>query len=140
MDENKKDYLTMIQEPIGRMSTASSVFKGFAATITTGISALSYADINIVILILSFIPIVAFAALDVYYLRLERLYRGLYNDVLSGEHETDFSMSIPNDKAFKKRAKSSIWKCLCSPSIWLFYPAMFIIILTVCILKSKGVL
>ena len=32
INENKKDYLALLQEPIGRLLTASSVFKGFAAT------------------------------------------------------------------------------------------------------------
>ena len=63
MDENKREYLALIQEPIGRLSTASSIFKGFAATIVTGIAALSYSEVKLVVLILSFIPILAFAAL-----------------------------------------------------------------------------
>ena len=112
MDENKKEYLSLIQEPIGRLSTASSIFKGFAATIVTGTAALSYADIKLVILILSFVPILAFAALDLYYLRLERLYRGLYNAVLSGEHPVDYQVLPPRDRDFVKKSRASIWCCL----------------------------
>lgn len=138
MDEEKRTYLSLIQEPIGRLSTASSIFKGFAATIVTGTAALSYADVKLVVLILSFIPIVAFASLDLYYLRLERLYRGLYNAVLSGDHEVDFVISPPKDKAFKKKARASVWHCMTSPSIWLFYPAMFAILIVICILKACG--
>ncbi len=69
-NEVKRAYLQLIQEPISRMSTASSVFKGFAATIVTGIAALSYNSVKLPILLLSFLPIIAFAALDIYYLRL----------------------------------------------------------------------
>lgn len=138
MDENKKDYLTLIQEPIGRLSTTSSIFKGFAATIVTGTAALSYADVKLVVLILSFVPILAFAALDLYYLRLERLYRGLYNSVLAGNHPVDFQISPPKGKDFIKESKASIWRCMTSPSIWLFYPAMFLILIVICVLKAKG--
>ena len=71
MDENKVLYLQMIQEPIGRMSTASAIFKGFAATIVAGIAALSYCEVNTFILGLSFVPVILFAFLDIYYLKLE---------------------------------------------------------------------
>ena len=39
-----------------------------------------------------------------------------------------------------KTAKSRIWDCIKSPSIWLFYPAMVGILISVYILKLKGVL
>ena len=42
MPDGKKEYLQMLQEPICRMSTISAIFKGFAATIVAGISAISY--------------------------------------------------------------------------------------------------
>lgn len=41
MKEDKAAYLHMIQEPICRMSTISAVFKGFAATIVSGIALIS---------------------------------------------------------------------------------------------------
>ena len=138
MDENKREYLPLIQEPIGRMSTVSSIYKGFAATIVTGTAALSYADVKLTILILSFIPIITFAALDLYYLRLERLYRGLYNSVLVGDHPVDFQISLPKDRQFVKKSRASILQCLTSPSIWLFYPAMFIVLIVICVLKAVG--
>ena len=74
MQNGKIEYLQMIQEPICRMSTISAVFKGFAATIVAGIAALSYNDVNPLVLALSFIPVLLFFALDMYYLRLESKY------------------------------------------------------------------
>lgn len=139
MNGDKKDYLTLIQEPIGRMSTASSVFKGFSATIVAGTAALSYAEMSTIILLLSFLPVIAFATLDIYYLRIEKAYRGLYNDVLNDRHPIDFSMSLPKDKEFVLRAEMSIWKCIKSPSVWLFYPAMIVILIVICCLNSGGV-
>ena len=38
MEEGKKEYLQMLQEPICRMSTISAIFKGFAATICRNLS------------------------------------------------------------------------------------------------------
>ena len=78
MRDGKKEYLQMLQEPICRMSTVSAIFKGFAATIVAGISVISYSDINIWVLALSFLPVLAFAIMDVYYLKLERKFRFLF--------------------------------------------------------------
>ena len=136
MDENKIAYLQMIQEPIGRMSTASAIFKGFAATIVAGIAALSYCDVNTYILGLSFVPVLLFALLDIYYLQLEKKYRYLYEQVRTDEHEVDFSTKLTKDK---KAAKARIWDCVKSPSIWLFYPAMIAILSAVMYMRLKGV-
>ena len=130
----------MIQEPIGRMSTSSAIFKGFSATIVAGIASLTYKDLNVWVMVLSFLPVVAFALLDVYYLTLERKYRFLYEQVLSGEHKANLSMKLSLNKAEKKQANARIRDCLKSPSIYLFYPLMLAILATVTILKLKGVI
>ena len=137
---SKKEHLAMIQEPIGRMSTASSVFKGFSATIVSGLAVLSNDGIKIVILVLSFLPVLSFAALDIYYLRKEKMYRGLYNDVLNNLHPIDFSMTIPKEKAFEMRAEASFLNCIKSPSILLFYPTMLLVLGAICTLTAKGVI
>ena len=136
LSESVKDHLTLLQEPISRLSTSAAVFKGFTATIVTGIAALSYKDIELKLLILAFVPIIVFAILDIYYLQLEKRYRGLYNDVLSGKHKPDYSITLPSDKESIKRAKATILNCLCSPSILLFYPAMIAVLIAVCVMKS----
>ena len=139
-EEKKIAYLQMIQEPISRMSTSAAIFKGFSATIVAGIATLSYDNLNVWVMILSFLPVVAFAVLDVYYLMLERRYRFLYEQVISGEHKSNFSMKPMLSKQDKKKAKARIWDCVKSPSIYLFYPLMLAILIAVCILKLKGVI
>ena len=86
MPDGKKEYLQMLQEPICRMSTISAIFKGFAATIVAGISAISYESTSIWILGISFLPVLAFAILDVYYLKLERKFRFLFDQVRLDKH------------------------------------------------------
>ena len=137
MDENKIAYLQMIQEPIGRMSTASAIFKGFAATIVAGIAALSYCDVNTYILGLSFVPVLLFALLDIYYLQLEKKYRYLYEQVRTDEHEVDFSMKLTKDN---KSAKAKVIDCIKSLSICLFYPAMITILIAVMYFRWKGII
>ena len=131
----------MLQEPINRMSTMSSVFKGFCSTIVAGISGLGYESMNIWILILSFLPVIAFAALDIYYLSLERRFRYLYSQVVSGEHECNFMIDLikKSDKDEMKKAKASVKYCIQSPSFLLFYPLMFLICVIVIFFKCFGV-
>ena len=137
LKEGKAEYLQMIQEPICRMSTISAIFKGFAATIVAGIATLSYTEVNTCVLGLSFVPVILFALLDIYYLRLEKQYRFLYEQVRNDTHEIDFSMELTKDN---KAAKSRICDCLKSPSIWLFYPIMFAILIIVLMFKIEGII
>ena len=137
MDEHKIAYLQMIQEPISRMSTASAIFKGFAATIVAGIATLTYRDVNIWILGLSFMPVLLFALLDIYYLKLEKKYRYLYEQVRTDEHKVDFSMKLTVDD---NAAKASILGCIKSPSIWLFYPMMIVILIIVLYLRESEII
>ena len=138
MSEDKRAYLQMLQEPICRMSTISAIFKGFAATIVAGISAISYASTNIWVLGLSFLPVLAFAILDVYYLKLERKFRFLFDQVRLDKHEIDFSMKLTNDPLEIISAKARTWDCIKSPGIYLFYPLMIAILVVVMILKISG--
>ena len=139
MPDGKKEYLQMLQEPICRMSTISAIFKGFAATIVAGISAISYSSTNIWSLGLSFLPVLVFAVLDIYYLKLERKFRFLFDQVRLDEHEIDFSMKLTNDPVEIIRAKARTWDCIKSPSIYLFYPLMLLVLGAVLVLKLTNI-
>lgn len=132
------EYLQLIQEPICRMSTISAIFKGFAATIVAGIAVIQYSTTNIIVLILSFLPVAAFSMLDVYYLILERKFRFLYDQVRENKHEVDFSMNLATDKNEIKIARARIRDCVKSPGIVLFYPLMVVILVVVCVLKINN--
>ena len=136
--EHKISYLQMIQSTIDRMSTTSAIFKGFCATIITGISAVSFTDINKWILLLAIIPVLCFFVIDVYYLRLEKRFRALYNSVKNDKHEVDFDLTPPKAKNLANK-EASIWKCIKSPSIYLFYLPLVLIGATVIVLKFTGV-
>ena len=139
MPDGKKEYLQMLQEPICRMSTISAIFKGFAATIVAGISVISYATTNAWILGLSFLPVLAFTILDIYYLKLERKFRFLFEQVRVDKHEIDFSMKLTSDPLEIISARARTWDCIKSPSIYLFYPLMLLILAAVLILKLTNV-
>ena len=140
MEDGKKEYLQMLQEPICRMSTISAIFKGFAATIVAGISAITYSTTNLWVLALSFLPVLAFAILDIYYLKLERKVRFLFEQVRLEKHEIDFSMKLTNDPLEIISAKARTWDCIKSPSIYLFYPLMLLILVAVFVLKCTNII
>lgn len=118
-------YLQMIQGTIDRMATSSAIFKGFTATIVAGgVSVISFLDVNGWILFLSFIPVLCFMSLDVYYLQLERRYRFLYEQVRTNQKDLDFNLRPPQVKEIliiDDKENVRIWSCLKSPSIALFY-------------------
>lgn len=140
MSEDKRAYLQMLQEPICRMSTISAIFKGFAATIVAGISAISYSTTNVWVLGLSFLPVFSFAILDIYYLKSERKFRFLFDQVRLDKHEIDFSMKLTRDPLEIISAKARTRDCIKSPSIYLFYPLMLLVLAAVIILKIRNVI
>ena len=131
-------YLQMIQSIIDRMSTTSAIFKGFCATIVSGIFAISFTDINKWILLLTLVPILCFFMLDVYYFRLEKRFRALYNSVRKGEKEVDFDLTPPATKELKIK-EATLWNCIKSPSIYPFYIPVFMTSILMIILKFSGV-
>lgn len=135
MSEEKLVYLQLLQEPINRMATASAIFKGFAATIVAGITLVDYEKVNICVLFLSFLPVFAFAIMDVYYLRLERKFRYLFEQVRLNKHAVDFSMELAETSDEISCAKAGVWNCIISPSISFFYPPMFVILGIVFVMK-----
>lgn len=131
--EEQIAYLQMIQGAIDRMSGTSAIFKGFCATIITGVSAVSFTDINKWILLLAISPVMCFLIMDVYYLQLEKRFRLLYDQVRTGQHSINFELTPPKIKWIK-----SIFHCLKSPSIILFYVPAIIIAVVVVAFKFKG--
>lgn len=140
-EDKKIQYLTMIQSSIDRMSSSSAILKGFSATVVTGISAISFKDIeNGWILMLLCLPILGFFMLDIYYLQLERKFRFLYEQVRLDNHDLDFSMKLTTDKLEIIKSNAQIKDCLKSFCIWGFYLPICIVVLGILALKFNGIL
>lgn len=90
-DENKIAHLEMIQGVINRMGSYSFMIKGWAVTLVSALFALSVDNYKFVFI--SLVPILLFWWLDTFFLRQERLFRKLYDDViLKNNSEITFSM------------------------------------------------
>ena len=140
MEDDKKIYLQMVQSTIERMSTTSAIFKGFCAAIVTGITAISYQEINKWVLVLAFLPLGCFWALDTYYFVLEKKYRIMYELIRAGQKEVDFDMRIRLKRSECLDGGATVSACLKSPSIYLFYFPLCVICIVVIIIKFCGLI
>ena len=82
----------MIQEVVGRLATCSFQLKGWVVTLTAGLVVFLKREANPIYLLLPALPVIAFWLLDEWYLRQERLFRRLFDDVRCKEGVPDFSM------------------------------------------------
>jgi len=105
------------------MAQNSYLLKGWDATLVAAIFALSLSLDSAILIGVAFLPTLVFAFLDAYYLRLERLFRALYNDVRENPETVEaFSMDI--EKYQEKCVKRLFW----TTRIWPFYTTIAIAI------------
>ena len=109
--ESKIAYLQMIQAVIARMAGNSFLIKGWSVTLVAALFALAAANTNALFVYLAYFPSFMFWALDAYFLRQERLFRKLYDDVRASDEPVDFSM---NTEPFARQVNSTwsvAWSC-----------------------------
>lgn len=130
----KLKHLEFIQAAIGRMANNSFLFKGWAITIATGLSAFGAANSKAALLAIALITTLLFWGLDGYYLWLERGFVALHAAVAArDEARVDFSMAI--DKTNAARA----WFRTCwRPHLWLFYGAIITVDVVGIFILKKG--
>ena len=91
--DNKLKHLEFIQNVITRMNSNSFLIKGWTITLVSALFALAAKDANINYVLVSYIAIPVFWALDGFYISQERQYRDLYKAVSSKDESTiDFNM------------------------------------------------
>jgi hypothetical protein len=81
MDEAATTHLEFIQNIINRMSNNSFLIKGWSITVTSAILALEVSNPQPLFAVIALFSSLSFWGLDAYYLRQERLFRCLYNEV-----------------------------------------------------------
>lgn len=92
--ETRIAHLQMIQAVIMRMAGNSFRVKGWTIILVAVLFALTAVDANRFFVYVAYLPAVMFWALDAYFLRQERLFRKLYDQVReAGDGRVDFSMN-----------------------------------------------
>lgn len=87
MRENVAKHLEFVQAIIARMANNSFLLKGWTVTLSAALFALAAKDSNPMFAVLAFFPALSFWGLDAYYLRQERLFRELYEDLRLASNE-----------------------------------------------------
>lgn len=119
-DAHLKD-LEFIQDVISRLAESSFKIKGWSITLIVVVLLFRTRDLH---LLVSFIPLFGFWALDAYYLKLERRYRAMYKDAREGNQKRDqFEM---DSSAYS--TVDSIPKLMVSRSLTLFYGTILILL------------
>lgn len=81
MNDEKMKHLEMAQDTIKRMASNSFYIKGWTVTLVSALIALLIRESKTAYLYITFLPILTFWYLDGYFLREEKLYRLLYDDI-----------------------------------------------------------
>lgn len=116
--EKKLKHLEMIEGIIERLSSNSFQLKGWAVTLVTVIGAWASTGTDKRFFILAFIPLLAFWAIDAFYLQSERKFKELYNRVrLKKDEEIDFDLDISGIVT----DKTGYWVCVFSNTEAWFY-------------------
>jgi hypothetical protein len=126
--EDKRKHLDFVQLTITRMAANSFLLKAWSVTLVAAIFALVAKDAKDNYILVAFIPVLLFWILDGYYLRQERLYRHLYDQVrLKSSKNIDFSL---NAHGFTKDTAS--WLAVCfSKTLLLFYGVLLLLVILI---------
>ncbi|CAM7063118.1 hypothetical protein ACOJ84_001344 [Morganella morganii] len=87
--DNKIAHLGFIQGVINRMGSNSFMIKGWCVALVAAIFALSADKANSSFAYLALFPLVIFWGLDTFFLRQEKMYRKLYEEVANGNVKSD---------------------------------------------------
>ncbi|WP_369855785.1 hypothetical protein [Candidatus Thalassolituus haligoni] len=121
-------HLGILQNVIQRMASNSSASKAWCVTLVSAILVIVADKGKPDYAYIALLPAFVFAALDAYYLALEKAFRNSYNDFISKLHnktlaEKDLYSVLPEGNM-----SSLQWMSLKSFSVWGFYLSLIVLI------------
>ena len=125
--ENMLKEIDLIQDIIKRMAHNSFLIKGWTVTLVT-VALLLRSEMRNFQVIVAFIPLIVFWILDAYFLRLERLYRKLYNWVRTERMKTDEELFNLNPYRLKHEPNPGIPGVMFSITLISFYGSIFVML------------
>jgi hypothetical protein len=120
---NQIKHMEMTQAVISRLASNSFLIKGWALTLVGAFLGFGVNRDDWALAAASTLPIAVFWLLDTYYLRAERLFRVLYDEVRTGKLGDPFFMAATK-KSFVTQAPdaaSSSWQAFSSKTLLGFY-------------------
>ena len=107
MTAKREAHLAMIQGVVTRLGQNSFLLKGWSVLLVSALLALGAASSEELVVLVAFLPVLAFWGLDGYFLWQERLFRALYDYVREQDDESvNYSMDVG---VIRRRESSPIW-------------------------------
>lgn len=134
-NENKINHLNMIQNTIIRMNNNSFKLKGWTISLIVAVYAVIGQNNKAVAI--TIIPVAMFWILDSYYLKLEKEYRLLYDEIRKKkDNEIEFEMNVGNSKIkINDAEKLSVMRIMVSKSEILFYITCMMMVVLIYYIK-----
>jgi hypothetical protein len=128
-DSNRVRHMEMIQAVVARLASNSFLIKGWALTLTGAFLGFAVNKSDTGLAGAALVPILVFWILDTYYLRAERLFRTLYDQVRTGTDAVEPFFMGATSRTFVARAPADIasWR----KTIWRLTLAGFYVLLIV---------
>lgn len=123
----------MIQAVVGRLASNSFLIKGWTLTIAGAFFGFAVTRNNGYLALVGVVPVTAFWLLDSYYLRAERLFRCLFEDVRKADPDTElFFMGATSKQRItqlskKDRGQTRYSRVMFSTTLFCFYSALVVI-------------
>jgi hypothetical protein len=118
-------HLEFIQSVISRLATNSFLAKGWALTVAGAFDGFAVNHLNPWIALVGLMPVIVFWLLDTYFLRVERLFRCLYEDARKPDTSVElFSMDYAPYRDAKRVPRR---KVVFSQTLMLFYGVLLVV-------------
>ena len=136
LEPNRLKHLDIIQSVIGRLASNSFLIKGWAITVAAAVFGFALNSSNTLLVLAAVIPTLAFWGLDTYFLRSERLFRALYDEVRSNDNRVaPFFMGATGSKFIERHpVASSWWRSARSLTVALVYGGLLAAALAVAVI------
>ncbi len=131
------EHLKIVQDVINRMAQTSFLLKGWMITVVVAILGVSLGGASSVLGFLALFPVFVFWGLDAYYLRQERLFRGLYELIRQDtEHVTVPLFSMKTEPC--RNAVPGWWATVFSRTEMAMYLSTAAVVLVVSLVLLSG--
>jgi len=121
-------HLSILQNVIQRMASNSSASKAWCVTLVSAVLVIVADKGKPDYAYIAFLPTLVFAALDAYYLALEKAFRNAYNEFISRLHNKSLTETDLYSVAPKGNMSALQWQSFKSFSVWGFYASLAVLI------------
>lgn len=122
-------HLGILQNVIQRMASNSSACKAWCVTLVSAVLVIVADKGKPDYAFIAMLPTFVFAALDAYYLGLEKAFRNSYNEFISKLHSKTLTKTDLYSVAPKGNQSRLQWESVKSFSVWGFYISLAVLII-----------